>query len=90
MKPNDARLLIEAHAFDTGGGHLGFWKTEMIDCPQLMTSINWKSCSLTSLAAERAHPRRRHKGGIFKSVPFQKIRGGFSEIHLIYKSPLFI
>jgi hypothetical protein len=77
MKPHDARLLIEAHALDTGGGHLGFWKTEMIDCPQLMTSINWKSCSQTSLTGGWLHTRRLHKGGIFKSVPFQQIRGGF-------------
>lgn len=33
MKPSDARLLIEAHAFDTEGEHFGFWQTEMIDCP---------------------------------------------------------
>jgi hypothetical protein len=26
MKPNGIRLLIVAHAFDTGGGHFGFWK----------------------------------------------------------------
>jgi hypothetical protein len=26
MKPNGIRLLIVAHAFDTGGGYLGFWK----------------------------------------------------------------
>jgi hypothetical protein len=33
MQPNSVRLLIVAHAFDTGGGLLGFWKPEMIDCP---------------------------------------------------------
>ncbi len=40
MKLNDSRFLIEAHAFDTGGGHLGFWKTEMIDCPLMRTRIS--------------------------------------------------
>jgi hypothetical protein len=62
----------------------------MIDCPQLMTSINWKSCSLTSLAAERAHPKRRHKDGLFKSAPLSENHTRIFKLGLIYKSPLFI
>jgi hypothetical protein len=72
MKPQGLHLLILAQALITAGEHLGFWKTEMIDCPLMMISLSWKSCSLTSLAAERAHPRRRHKDGLFKSAPLSE------------------
>jgi hypothetical protein len=90
MKPNGIRLLIVAHAFDTGGGYLGFWKTRMIDCPQLMTSICWKSCSLTSLPGRWTHTRRLEKGEIFKSAPLSENHTRISKIGLICKSPRFI
>jgi hypothetical protein len=72
MEPKGARLYIAVHAFNTAGEHLGFGKQKTIDGSLMMISLSWKSCSLTSLAAERAHPRRRHKDGLFKSAPLSE------------------
>jgi hypothetical protein len=90
MEPKGARLDIAAHAFNTAGEHLGFGKIEMIDGQKMMTSICWKSSSLTSLTGGWSHTRRLEKGEIFKSAHLSENHTRISKIGLICKSPRFI
>jgi hypothetical protein len=79
VKPRDALLLIVAHALDTAGEHLDFWKTEIIDGILMRGTITVEIGALTGSSTGSITCTSRLKKSLLISriVAHFKMMGGF-------------